>query len=154
MTAPQIGVVAGVWLMTSYGFMYEVERGNIDLYALFFALLSVWLMLRLPRSPWWPAIALAISINLKLYPGVLLVLLLWRYRLKAVIPAIVTNVVLLLVGRAGQPSEHVHRASPTSSQTRGRSGGATTRPRRWPTCCTRSQAGPAGVMCRCSPSRC
>jgi hypothetical protein len=95
--AAQLGLVAGVWLLTSAGFMYEIERGNIDLYALFFALLAVWLMLRLPRSPWWPAIALAISINLKLYPGVLLVLLLWRYRWRAIIPALVTNVALLLI---------------------------------------------------------
>ena len=46
-TAAQIAVVAGLWLLTSYGFMYEIERGNIDLYALFFALLAVWLMLKL-----------------------------------------------------------------------------------------------------------
>jgi len=100
-----VGIVAGLWLVTSYGFMYEIERGNIDLYALFFALLSVWLMVRLPRSPWWPAIALAISINLKLYPGVLLVLLFWRYRWRAVIPAIVTNAVLLL---AAGPANVLH----------------------------------------------
>ena len=87
--------------MTSYGFMYEVERGNIDLYALFFALLSVWLMLRLPRSPWWPAIVLAVSINLKLYPGVLLVLLFWRYRWRALLPAVVANAVLLLIAGPG-----------------------------------------------------
>ena len=97
----QIGLVVGLWLLTSYGLMYEIERGNIDIYALFFALLSVWLMLKLPRSPWWPAIALAISINLKLYPGVLLVLLLWRYRWKAVVPALVTNLVLLLIAGPG-----------------------------------------------------
>lgn len=96
--ARQLGLVFGFWLLTSYGFMYEVERGNIDLYALFFALLAVWLMLRLPRSPWWPAIVLAVSINLKLYPGVLLVVLFWRYRWRAVVPAIVANAALLLVG--------------------------------------------------------
>ena len=90
-----------MWLFTSYGFMYEVERGNIDLYALFFALLAVWLMVKLPRSPWWPAIALAVSINLKLYPGVLLLLLFWRYRWKAVVPVLVTNVVLLLITGPG-----------------------------------------------------
>ena len=95
--ARQLGLVAGLWLFTSTGFIYEIERGNIDLYALFFALLAVWLMLRLPRSPWWPAVALAISINLKLYPGVLLVLLLWRYRWRAIVPALVTNAVLLLI---------------------------------------------------------
>ena len=100
-TAPQIALVAGVWLFTSYGFMYAVERGNIDLYALFFALLAVWLMVKLPRSPWWPTVALAISINLKLYPGVLLLLLFWRYRWKAVVPVVVTNVVLMLITGPG-----------------------------------------------------
>jgi len=103
--APAIGLVAGLWLFTSVGFLYEMERGNIDLFALLFALLAVWLMLRLPRSPWWPALALAVAINLKLYPGVLLVLLLWRYRRRAVLPALVTNAVLLLI--AG-PANVVH----------------------------------------------
>jgi hypothetical protein len=95
--ALQLGLVGGLWLLTSAGFMYEMERGNIDLFALLFALLAVWLMLRLSHSPWWPALALAVSINLKLYPGVLLVLLLWRYRWRAVIPALATNAVLLLI---------------------------------------------------------
>ena len=84
-------------MITSYGFMYELQRGNVNLFALFFSLLAVWLMLRLPSSPWWPAIVLAVAINLKLYPAILLVLLFWRYRLRAVVPVVVTNVVLLLV---------------------------------------------------------
>ena len=99
--ATQLALVLGFWLLTSYGFMYEVERGNIDLYALFFALLSVWLMLRLPRSAWWPAIVLAVAINLKLYPGVLLVILFWRYRWRAVVPTVVANVALLLITGPG-----------------------------------------------------
>lgn len=99
--AKQLALVSGFWLMTSYGFMYEVERGNIDLYALFFALLSVWLMLRLPRSAWWPSIVLAVAIGLKLYPGVLLVILFWRYRWRAVVPAVVANAVVLLVAGPG-----------------------------------------------------
>jgi hypothetical protein len=96
-TAVQVGVVAGLWLLTSYGFMYEMERGNIDLFALFFSLLAVWLLVDVRRSPWWPALALAVATNLKLYPGVLLVVLFWRYRWKAVAPVVVTNAVLLLI---------------------------------------------------------
>jgi Glycosyltransferase family 87 len=99
--ATQLALVLGLWLMTSYGFMFEVERGNIDLYALFFALLSVWLMLRLPRSAWWPAIVLAVAINLKFYPGVLLVILFWRYRWRAILPVLVANAVLLLITGPG-----------------------------------------------------
>jgi len=98
---PQLALIIGFWLVTSYGFMYEVERGNIDLYALFFALLSVWLMLRLPRSAWWPAIVLAVAINLKFYPGVLLVILFWRYRWRALVPVVVANAALLLVAGPG-----------------------------------------------------
>jgi hypothetical protein len=102
--AQSLGVVLGCWLVTSYGFLYELWRGNINLYALFLALLAVWLAVRLPRSPWWPALALALAINLKLYPAILLVLLFWRYRSRAVLPVVAINGVLLLV--AGQANLH------------------------------------------------
>ena len=92
-----LGIVFGVWLLTSYGFMYELWRGNVDLYALVFCLLAVWAAIELPRSPWWPAVALAVAINLKLYPAILLALLFWRYRLRAVVPVLVTNAVLLMI---------------------------------------------------------
>lgn len=96
-----LALVMGLWLVTSYGFMYEVERGNIDLYALVFALLAVWLMLRSPRSVWLPAAVLAIAVGLKLYPAVLVVLLLWRYRWRAVLPvAVCTLAVMLIAGPA------------------------------------------------------
>ena len=95
--AQSLGVVLCCWLVTSYGFMYELWRGNINLYALVFSLLAVWLAVRLPRSPWWPAVALALAINLKLYPAILLVLLFWRYRLRAVLPVVAANGVLLLI---------------------------------------------------------
>ena len=93
----QFGMLGGLWLLTSYGFMYEIERGQADLYALFFALLSVWLVVRRPGwSPWWPSLALALAVNVKAYPAVLAVLLLWRYRRRAVVPLLVTNAVLFL----------------------------------------------------------
>jgi hypothetical protein len=94
--ARQLGLLGGLWLITSYGFMFEVERGQIDLYALFFALLAVWLVLRRPMgSPWWPSLALALAVNLKAYPAVLAVILLWRYRWRAVVPLLVANLALL-----------------------------------------------------------
>jgi len=99
--ATVIALVVGFWLLTSYGFMFEVERGNIDLYALVFSLLSVWLMIRSPRNAWPPAAALAVAIGLKLYPAALLVVLVWRYRLRAVVPAVVTTLVVMLIGGPG-----------------------------------------------------
>jgi hypothetical protein len=95
--AQSLGIVLGVWLITSYGFMYEVQRGNVNLFALLFSLLAVWLMLRLPRSPWWPAVALAVAINLKLYPAILLALLFWRYKSRAFVPVLAVNGLLLLI---------------------------------------------------------
>ncbi len=95
--ARQLGLLGGLWLLTSYGIMFEIERGQIDLYALFFALLAVWLVLR-PSigSAWWPSLSLALAINLKAYPAVLAVIVLWRYRWRAIVPLLVTNVLLLL----------------------------------------------------------
>jgi hypothetical protein len=58
-------------------------------------------MLRLPRSAWWPAIVLAVAINFKFYPGVLLVVLFWRYRWRAVVPVVVSNGVMLLITGPG-----------------------------------------------------
>ncbi len=95
--APLLAFVMGLWLVTSYGFMYEIERGNIDLYALALSLLAVWLMIRSPRSVWLPAAVLALAIGLKLYPAILLVILFWRYRRRAVLPAAVTTLAVLLV---------------------------------------------------------
>ena len=95
--APLLAFVMGLWLVTSYGFMYEIERGNIDLYALALSLLSIWLMIRSPRSAWLPALVLALAIGLKLYPAILLVILFWRYRRRAVLPAAVTILAALLV---------------------------------------------------------
>jgi hypothetical protein len=93
---PLLALVMGLWLLTSYGFMYAVERGNIDLYALVLSLLALSLMLR-SRSPWLPAVVLAAAVGLKLYPAILLVVLLWRYRRRALLPAAVTTAAALLV---------------------------------------------------------
>jgi hypothetical protein len=92
-----LALVMGFWLITSYGFMYEIDRGNIDLYALVFSLLAVWLTIRSSRSAWPPAAVLAVAIGLKLYPAILLVVLFWRYRWRALLPAVVTTLAVLLV---------------------------------------------------------
>jgi hypothetical protein len=110
--APLLALVMGFWLMTSYGFMYEIERGNIDLYALALSLLAVWLMLRSPRSAWLPAVVLAAAIGLKLYPAILLVMLFWRYRWRALLPAVVTTLAVLLI--AG-PADLRHSAAALTS---------------------------------------
>lgn len=85
-----------LWMGTSYGFLFEVERGQLDLFALFFSLLSVWWLFRFPRQVWLPSVFLAIAINLKLYPAIFVVLLFWRFRWRALIPLVVSNAALFL----------------------------------------------------------
>ena len=91
-----LAVVMGLWLVTSYGFMFEVERGNIDLYALVFALLAVWYALRSPKSAWPSAVLLAVAIGLKLYPAILVVILVWRYKWRALLPLVVSVAAVML----------------------------------------------------------
>ncbi len=106
----QLGLLGGLWLSTSYGFMFEIERGQLDLYALFFALLAVWLLLARPLgSPWWPSLALALAVNIKAFPGLLAVVVLWRYRWRAVVPLLVTNLALVLSAGLGNVRHFVER---------------------------------------------
>jgi hypothetical protein len=116
--ARQLGVLGGLWLLTSYGVMFEIERGQIDLYALFFALLAVWLLLRPPvGSPWWPSLSLALAVNLKAYPAVLGVVVLWRYRWRAVVPLLVTNVLLFVAAGPGNVKRFIATQSGLESGT-------------------------------------
>jgi len=115
-TLPRVLFVAMlVWLLTSYGLMYEVERGNIDLYALVFALLAIGLTLR-TRTAWLPALCLAVAVNLKVYPALLAVVLLWRYRFRAVVPLVVCFEGLALSAGFGNLHTAVSSLSAVSGQ--------------------------------------
>jgi hypothetical protein len=85
------------WLVTSYGFLYELERGQTNVYALFFSVLAVWCLLRHPKAMWLSIGFLAVAINIKIYPAILLILVFWRYRWRAVLPVVVSNAALLMI---------------------------------------------------------
>jgi hypothetical protein len=95
--ARRMFLMLAFWLVSSYGFLFEVERGNLDLYAIFFSVLCVWLLLRSPRFMWLSVVSLAVASNLKIYPAILLVLVFWRYRWRALLPVVVSNSVLLMI---------------------------------------------------------
>ncbi len=97
----ELALVMGLWLFSSYGFLFELERGNVNLYALVLSLLAVWLLLRHPGQRWLCALCLAAAIGVKLFPATLLIVFFWKYRWKGVIPVLVTNVVVLLVAGPG-----------------------------------------------------
>jgi hypothetical protein len=83
--------------LTSYGFTFSIERGNYDIYALFFSLLFIWFLIKQPEKVWLQVIFLSIAIHLKLYPAILILPLFWKHREKAILPTLVINLGLLLI---------------------------------------------------------
>jgi len=81
---------------TSYGFLFSIERGNYDIFAMLFSVLCIASTLGDDRRVWLPCLFAAIAVNLKLYPAILVPFLLLRFRGKAVLPLLGFNVVFLL----------------------------------------------------------
>lgn len=86
-----------ILLISSYAFAFSIERGNYDIFALFFTLLTVWVLLNHPERIWTQVILLSIATNLKIYPAILFILLLKKHGKKIILPTIVSNLVLLLI---------------------------------------------------------
>jgi hypothetical protein len=89
-------ILVAFLVLTSYGFYFSVERGNDDIFALAAAVLGLWLLLKAPRRIWLQTLALSASVHLKLYPLILLPLLVWRHGRKSWVPLIVVNALMLL----------------------------------------------------------
>ncbi len=85
------------YTLSSYPFMFSIERGNFDIYTMVFALAAVFCLLRFPRNIWLPVILLSIATHLKVYPGILFVLLFYKHRKKMIIPTILVNLVFLFI---------------------------------------------------------
>lgn len=88
--------IFAVWLFVSDGFLFSVERGNFDAVPGFFAMLGLWSLVRRPTGVWLPTIAFSVAASIKLYPALLLLLLIWRFRWRSILPLIACNVVLAL----------------------------------------------------------
>lgn len=82
---------------SSYGFVYSIERGNYDIYAIFFSLVGVWLLLNRPKSMIWQILCISIAAHLKIYPAILFLLLFWKHRFKMVLPALLINSLLIMI---------------------------------------------------------
>lgn len=95
----QVGLLApafSVWLFVSYGFLLSVERGNFDAFVAFFAMLGLWSMVRRPSGVWLATIAFSVAAEIKVYPALLLLLVIWRFRWKSILPLLACNAVLAL----------------------------------------------------------
>jgi len=92
----QVVPALAIWLFISYGFLLSVERGNLDALVAFLAMLGLWAMVKRPSAVWLPTIAFSVAAELKVYPALLLLLLVWRFRWRSVVPLVACNVVLAL----------------------------------------------------------
>ncbi len=95
------GVIMALFLslafltISSYGFIFGLERGNIDVFALAFSLAGLWLLVRRPNSVWLQVLCLSAAVHLKVYPAVLFLLLVWKHGRRSLVPIVVVNTALL-----------------------------------------------------------
>jgi hypothetical protein len=81
--------------LSTYGFIFSVERGNIDIIPFFFSLLALWVLIKKPGWLWPQVLLIAMATHLKIYPAVLFVLLLWKHGWKSLLPIFLVNILLL-----------------------------------------------------------
>lgn len=99
-------ILAGVYIIAgliifmnigSYGFLFSIERGNYDIYAILMSVVAILLLIRNPKTIWAQVICLSIATHLKIYPIILFIPLLWRHKWRLILPTLVVNLALLLV---------------------------------------------------------
>ena len=83
--------------LSSYPFLFSIERGNYDIIAIFFAFLSVFWLLKHPNHIWVHVILLSIATHLKIYPAILFTVLFYKHRSKVIVPAVLVNLVFLFL---------------------------------------------------------
>ncbi len=107
---PQMAVYA----ITCYGFLFSVERGNMDTYPLFFSILALWMLARPTKSItelWISTLLIAIATHLKVYPVALFILVIWKYGWKSLLPILVINLGLLFSTGLANAQQFVHTIS-------------------------------------------
>jgi hypothetical protein len=92
-----VGIMVAFFSLTSYPFLFSIERGNSDILAILLSILAVWLLIKYPKRIWLQVILLSIAIQAKLYPLVIFAILFYKHKFKIVFPAIITNLVFLFV---------------------------------------------------------
>ena len=95
LTFPLFCVIA-LWVETSYGFLFSIERGNFDIYTQLAAVSGLWLMVKRPNWLWLQVVCFSVAAHLKVYPAILFVLVLWKHGRRSLLPLTVVNIALLL----------------------------------------------------------
>jgi len=78
-------------VISSYGFLFSVERGNFDIYTMVASLAGLILLIRRPNSIWLPVICFSVAAHLKVYPAILYGLIMWRHGRKSIGPLLLVN---------------------------------------------------------------
>jgi hypothetical protein len=92
----EIAGMITMYTLTSYGLFFGLKNGNYDVFASFSAVLGMLFLARLPEKIWLSTLFLSLAAHLKVYPGILFAILIWKYGLKSLIPLLVINAGLFL----------------------------------------------------------
>jgi len=92
----EIAGMITMYTLTSYGLFFGLKNGNYDVFASFSAVLGLFLLVRFPEKIWLSTLFLSLATHLKVYPGILFIILVWKYGLKSLIPLLVINAALFL----------------------------------------------------------
>jgi hypothetical protein len=92
-----IFIVIAFYNFSGYSFLFSMERGNVDVIAMFFMILSIWVLITQPKNIWLQVIFLSIATHYKIYPAVLFLVLLYCHGKKLILPMLAVNLVFLFV---------------------------------------------------------
>ncbi|HCS38835.1 MAG TPA: hypothetical protein DIW44_04525 [Anaerolineaceae bacterium] len=83
------------YIFSSYFFFYSIERGNTDIFALFYCFCSFWVLIKNPNKIWLQVILLSVAVHFKIYPIILFALLFFKHGKKLILPTVIVNVIFL-----------------------------------------------------------
>ena len=85
------------YVFSSYFFAYSMERGNTDIFAMFYCLLAMLVLIKRPEAVWLQVGLLSVAVHFKIYPVVLFAVLLYKHGKKLILPALALNTAFLFV---------------------------------------------------------
>ncbi len=96
---PMLVLVTG---LLSYGFQFELERGQFNLLAVTLSLLAIWIYHRRPARRWLAYVLFSLSVQLKLYPLIFVVMFIddwrdWTHNIRRVTGLCLANFALFFV---------------------------------------------------------
>jgi hypothetical protein len=102
---------SAIYIFSSYFFAYSMERGNTDIFAMFYCLLAMWVLIKRPNNVWLQVILLSVAVHFKIYPVVLFALLLFKHGKKLILPALVVNLAFLFCMGPKMALAFIHAAT-------------------------------------------